>query len=155
VRVLQVDSGREWRGGQNQVRLLCRELRQDPGIEQILATRLDGELARRAGAEGVTVHPTAWEIGFDPRAWWHLRRTIAAFKPDVIHAHDAHALNLAATVAGERYGDKPALRFKQGDDWAETSYAAASARPVRQVSRAPATASRARRGGSPMLAVLT
>jgi len=102
VRVLQVDSGREWRGGQNQVRLLCRELRQDPGIEQILATRLDGELARRAGAEGVTVHPTAWEIGFDPRAWWHLRRTIAAFKPDVIHAHDAHALNLAATVAGER-----------------------------------------------------
>src|SRR4051794_5059175 len=31
-----------------------------------------------------------------------------------------------ATGAGEGYGDKPALRFKQGDDWAETSYAEAS-----------------------------
>ena len=29
MRVLQVDSGREWRGGQNQVRLLCRELARD------------------------------------------------------------------------------------------------------------------------------
>src|SRR3954447_11454726 len=27
------------------------------------------------------------------------------------------------TVAGERYGDKAAIRHKQGDDWAETSYA--------------------------------
>src|SRR3954452_5870887 len=31
-----------------------------------------------------------------------------------------------ATVAGESYGDKPALRFKQGDEWAETSYADAA-----------------------------
>lgn len=95
-----MDSGREWRGGQNQVRLLCRELARDPAIEQVLATRRDSELARRAAAEGVTVLDTAWEIGLDPRAWWHLRRTIAAFQPDVIHVHDSHALTLAATVAG-------------------------------------------------------
>jgi glycosyltransferase involved in cell wall biosynthesis len=31
--------------------------------------------------------------------WWHLRRTIAAFQPDVIHAHDSHALTLATTVS--------------------------------------------------------
>src|SRR3954451_14750973 len=31
-----------------------------------------------------------------------------------------------ATVAGESYGDKTALRFKQGDEWAETSYADAA-----------------------------
>ena len=99
MRVLQVASGREWRGGQNQVRLLCRELGGDGDIEQILATRRDGELARRAAADGTTVQGTAWEIGLDPRAWWHLRRTIAAFNPDVIHAHDSHALTLAATVA--------------------------------------------------------
>src|SRR5205823_14911127 len=30
-----------------------------------------------------------------------------------------------ATVAGERYGDKPAVRFKRGDGWAETSFAEA------------------------------
>src|SRR3954465_11621403 len=28
-----------------------------------------------------------------------------------------------ATAAGERFGDKPAVRHKKGDDWAETSYA--------------------------------
>src|SRR5436190_1146214 len=28
-----------------------------------------------------------------------------------------------ATAAGERFGDQPAVRHKQGEDWAETSYA--------------------------------
>ena len=99
MRVLQVDSGREWRGGQNQVRLLCRELARDARVEQILITKQDSELARRAAADGVTVLGTAWEIGLDPRAWWHLRRTISSFQPDIIHVHDSHALTLAATVA--------------------------------------------------------
>jgi len=99
MRVLQVDSGREWRGGQHQVWLLCRELGRDPGIEQILVTRTGGELARRAAADGINVQGTAWEIALDPRAWWHLRRTIAAFQPDIIHVHDSHALTLTATVA--------------------------------------------------------
>jgi glycosyltransferase involved in cell wall biosynthesis len=98
VRVLQVDSGREWRGGQNQVRLLCRELAGHADVEQVLATRRDSELARRAAADGITVQATTWEMGLDPRAWWHLWRTIGAFNPDVIHAHDSHALTLAATV---------------------------------------------------------
>lgn len=99
MRVLQVDSGREWRGGQHQVWLLCRELARQSGVEQLLVTRQDGELARRAAADGVGVQGTAWEIGLDPRAWWHLRRAIASFQPDIIHVHDSHALTLAATVA--------------------------------------------------------
>ena len=102
MRVLQVDSGREWRGGQNQVRLLCREFRDAGAIEQVLLSRRTGELARRAAAEGTTVHGTAWEMGLDPRAWWQLRRTISAYQPDIIHAHDSHALALAATLARSR-----------------------------------------------------
>lgn len=102
MRVLQVDSGREWRGGQNQVRLLCRELLREPDVQHLLVTRRDGELARRAAAAGSTVQGTAWEIALDPRVWWHLRRTIAAFQPDVIHAHDSHALLLTASVAAGR-----------------------------------------------------
>lgn len=99
MRVLQVDSGREWRGGQNQVRLLCRELLKTGEVEQVLVTRQDGELARRAAADGVTVKGAAWDIGLDPRAWWHLRRTIAGFQPDIIHVHESHGLTLAATLA--------------------------------------------------------
>src|SRR6266576_1834450 len=102
MRVLQVDSGRDWRGGQNQVWLLCRELDREAGIEQALVTKQGGALAERAAAAGTKVHGTAWGIGLDPRAWWHLRRTIAAFHPDVIHVHDSHALTLAATVAHGR-----------------------------------------------------
>jgi len=99
MRVLQVDSGRRWRGGQHQVWLLCRALGREHGIEQVLVTRQDSELARRAAAAGITVHGTAWDMGLDPRAWWQLRRTIASFRPDVIHVHDSHALTLAATIA--------------------------------------------------------
>jgi glycosyltransferase involved in cell wall biosynthesis len=99
MRILQVDSGRAWRGGQNQVWLLCRELSREAGIEQALVTKQGSELARRAASSGVSVLGTAWEIGLDPRAWWHLRRTIATFQPDVIHVHDSHALTLGATVA--------------------------------------------------------
>lgn len=99
MRVLQVDSGRAWRGGQNQVRLLCRELSRETQIEQALVTKRGSELARHAAADGVSVLGTAWDIGLDPRAWWHLRRTVAAFQPDVIHVHDSHALTLVAAAA--------------------------------------------------------
>lgn len=99
MRVLQVDSGREWRGGQNQVWLLCRELGKGAEIEQVLVTKHDSKLARRATADGTTVRGVSWDIGLDPRAWWQLRRNISTFRPDVIHVHDSHALTLAATVA--------------------------------------------------------
>jgi L-malate glycosyltransferase len=102
MRVLQVDSGRTWRGGQHQVWLLCRELSREPEIEQALVTRQGSELARRAAASGVDVRAAAWDIGLDPRAWWQLRRTITALRPDVIHVHDSHALTLAASVAAGR-----------------------------------------------------
>ena len=96
MRVLQVDSGREWRGGQNQVRLLCRELAREPSVELRLVTRRDGELHRRAQQDGVHVREATWSIGLDPRAWFALVREIAAFRPDVVHVHDSHALQLAA-----------------------------------------------------------
>jgi glycosyltransferase involved in cell wall biosynthesis len=100
VRVLQVDSGREWRGGQNQVRLLCRELAADPDIAQVLVTKRGSELARRAAADGAAVTETPWGWGFDPRAWLRLNLAVIAFKPDIVHAHDAHALWLARHAAG-------------------------------------------------------
>ena len=81
------------------MRLLCRELSRAPEIEQALVTRRGSELAQRAAADGVSVLGTAWDIGLDPRAWLHLRRTVAAFQPDVIHVHDSHALTLVAAAA--------------------------------------------------------
>ena len=68
MRVLHVDSGRIWRGGQNQVRLLARELLRAPDVEQRLVTRRASELARRAAADGVPVAGTPWLLGPDPVA---------------------------------------------------------------------------------------
>ena len=100
LRVLQVDSGREWRGGQNQVRLLCRELAREPEVSQRLITRRRSELARRvqepgAGQPGVAVTEVGWSIGLDPRAYRRLGFYILTAQPDIIHAHDSHALLLS------------------------------------------------------------
>lgn len=112
MRVLHVDSGREYRGGQNQVRLLVRELGREPDVEQRLITRRDGTLARRVVAQGgVVVRDTPWGPALDPRALWRLYREIRGFAPALVHAHDSHALQLAAwarRLAGGRPGH-PAL----------------------------------------------
>ncbi|HEX4574594.1 MAG TPA: glycosyltransferase, partial [Gemmatimonadales bacterium] len=112
MRVLQVDAGREYRGGQNQVRLLVRELAREPNLEQRLVTRRDGELAHRVAAQrGVLVRDTPWGPALDPRALWRLYRELRAFAPALIHAHDSHALQLASwarRLAGGRPGH-PAL----------------------------------------------
>ena len=93
MRVLHVDAGREWRGGQNQVRLLLRELAQERAIDARLVSNRNGELARRL-APTVPIIGVAWSIGLDPRAWWTIRSALRAFRPDLVHVHDSHALAL-------------------------------------------------------------
>lgn len=100
MRVLQIDSGREWRGGQNQVRLLCRELTRTAGVEQLLVTKRGSELARRAAADGTSVLEIPWGWGLDPRAWFRIKRAAGDFRPDLLHAHDSHALWMARRAAG-------------------------------------------------------
>ncbi|HEY6809004.1 MAG TPA: glycosyltransferase, partial [Gemmatimonadales bacterium] len=116
VRILEVDAGREWRGGQNQVRLLCRELAGRPGVELRLITRRDGELARRAAAAGVFVHEVPWTFGIDPRAMVRTAALIRSFMPDVVHVHDSHAFSvvrfaLASVITKDRNSWLPYLRW--------------------------------------------
>jgi glycosyltransferase involved in cell wall biosynthesis len=91
--VLQVASGREWRGGERQVWLLTRELAR-LGVPQHLVTARDSVLARRARAAGITVSEVPWDIGLDPRALFSIIRQSRATDA-MLHAHDAHALRLA------------------------------------------------------------
>jgi glycosyltransferase involved in cell wall biosynthesis len=103
LRVLHVDSGRVYRGGQNQVRLLARELAREPDVQQHLVTRRGSELARRVAAAGLPVDEVPWTLGLDPRAWWRLLLLAREFRADVIHAHDGHALGIA--LAARRWLD--------------------------------------------------
>lgn len=95
MRVLHIDSGREYRGGQNQVRLLARELARQEGVEQRLLTRRGSELGRRAAADGIVVRDVPWTLGLDPRAGWRIVVEALAWPPDIIHAHNNHAVSLA------------------------------------------------------------
>jgi L-malate glycosyltransferase len=119
MRVLHVDAGREYRGGQNQVRLLVRELGREPDLDQRLITRRDGELARRvAGQGGIPVQGTPWGPALDPRALWRLYRELCAFAPALVHAHDSHALQLvtwARRLAGGGPAQPPLVATRRVD----------------------------------------
>ena len=98
-RVVHLASGREWRGGQNQVLLLTRALAARRGeVDQVVVTGRGTLLAARLVASGVPVREVGWRIGLSPAA---LAGAIgeAARGPTLFHAHDAHALTLAGVAA--------------------------------------------------------
>jgi len=111
---LHIDTARTWRGGQNQVVLTVNGLR-SIGHRTALVAHPDGELRRRA-AEGLDLIPIAPRTEMDLSAAWRLSRVIRGLAPDIIHAHDAHGVAMAALALGmgaasvERTGGRaPAL----------------------------------------------
>jgi glycosyltransferase involved in cell wall biosynthesis len=91
---LHIDTARTWRGGQNQVLLTVNGLR-SIGHRAALVAHPDGELRRRA-AEGLDLIPIAPRTELDLSAAWRLSRVIRRLAPDIIHAHDAHGVAMAA-----------------------------------------------------------
>jgi glycosyltransferase involved in cell wall biosynthesis len=97
-RVVHLASGREWRGGQRQVWLLARALAR-LGLAQVVVTGTASELATRLARDGIRVRAVPWSAGLDPRALPGLVSELRA-GPSLVHAHDAHAVTLAALGAG-------------------------------------------------------
>ena len=91
---LHVDTARTWRGGQNQVLVTVLGLRA-AGHRAMLVAHPDGELRARA-AEGLELLPLAPRTEMDLSAAWRLSRAIKQLRPDVVHAHDPHAVAMAA-----------------------------------------------------------
>jgi glycosyltransferase involved in cell wall biosynthesis len=91
---LHIDTARTWRGGQNQVLLTVLGLRAR-GHRTVLVAHPEGELARRAseGHDLVRLAP-AHEVDF--AAGFRLARVIRDLSPDLIHAHDPHAVSMAS-----------------------------------------------------------
>jgi glycosyltransferase involved in cell wall biosynthesis len=61
----------------------------------MLVAHPDGELRRRA-AEGLELLPFAPRTEMDLSAAWRLSRAIKVLRPDIVHAHDPHAVAMAA-----------------------------------------------------------
>ena len=99
MRVLHVDTGREWRGGQRQVHLLAAGLRAR-GDEPLVVVTPRSALHLQLRSAGIAVVAIPMRSQLDVLAVRRLRRLIATWKPAIVHAHDArgHALAMSALV---------------------------------------------------------
>jgi L-malate glycosyltransferase len=99
LRVLHIDTGREWRGGQRQVYLLARAQREQ-GDEPLVVAFPDAPLIRRLRASGLAASAVRSRGEWDLAAARRLRVIIRKWSADLVHAHDAraHAIALAALV---------------------------------------------------------
>jgi glycosyltransferase involved in cell wall biosynthesis len=95
ARVLHVDTEHGWRGGERQVLWLARGLAA-LGHDNVIASRPGEPLARRALAAGIETIASAPIFEADPVAAWALRRAIRRHRIEIVHAHTAHAVALAA-----------------------------------------------------------
>ncbi|HXK09785.1 MAG TPA: glycosyltransferase [Vicinamibacteria bacterium] len=91
MRVVHVDSAREWRGSQCQV-LLAAQGMAARGHSVTLACQAGGRLEARARAAGLAVRPLAFGGDLAPGAILGLARLLRAESPHVVHAHDPHAI---------------------------------------------------------------
>ena len=105
---LHIDTARTWRGGQNQVLLTVLGLRA-LGHRSMLVAHAAGELRQRS-KEGLDLVPLAPKTEMDLSAAWRLSRLVKQLRPDVIHAHDPHAVAMAAlALSMSTQLDKPPL----------------------------------------------
>ena len=99
LRVLHLDSGREWRGGQRQVYLLARGQREQ-GHEPLVIAAPDSPLIRRLRSAGIAAAAVRMRGDWDLAAARRVRAVLRTWNADLIHAHDAraHAIALAALI---------------------------------------------------------
>ncbi|PLX65741.1 MAG: hypothetical protein C0602_13500 [Denitrovibrio sp.] len=91
MKILHIDTGREWRGGQRQV-LFLHEGLLSSGIESIIVCNEKGELCKK-GLPGLI--PVSFKGETDLSFLSELKAIIKHEKPDVVHTHDAHSLTPA------------------------------------------------------------
>ena len=99
LRILHLDSGASWRGGQRQVLLLALGLRES-GHEQFLIGAPGSPLVEKARAAGLAVAAIPMAADWDVRAARRIRARMRAWGVDLVHAHDArsHALAMIALL---------------------------------------------------------
>ena len=89
-RILHVDAGRSWRGGQRQVFLLATGLR-DLGYRTLVVAPTGSPLIKRAERAGLPTYRLTLRSEWDLRSARELRAVASEWKADIVHAHDARA----------------------------------------------------------------
>ncbi|UOD33905.1 glycosyltransferase family 4 protein [Deferribacteraceae bacterium V6Fe1] len=88
VKILHVDTGKEWRGGQRQALLLHKGLLEN-GFESYLVANSKGELINKFDKN---ILPFDFKGEVNPLSILNLTKIINKIKPDIVHSHDAHSL---------------------------------------------------------------
>lgn len=129
MRILHLDLGREWRGGQQQVLHLTEGLTRR-GHTSVVASPKESPLDVRLDTLDLPRHPLPVRAPRLPRSSLSVRRLLQAERWDVVHAHTAHAHTVAAAAlhlirpprprffvsrrVDFRPGDSPVDRLKYG-----------------------------------------
>jgi glycosyltransferase involved in cell wall biosynthesis len=92
--IIHVDTGMELRGGQRQLLLLARRLR-ERGHEQLIVCPEGSRLAARAQQENFPV--AGWLGSYSRLA--QFQRRVESRPPDIVHAHDGRGQTLAWMVS--------------------------------------------------------
>ena len=93
-RILHVDAGRSWRGGQRQVFLLATGLR-DLGYRTLVVAPTGSPLIKRAERAGLPTYRLTLRGEWDIRSARELRAVAKEWGADVVHAHDARSHSIA------------------------------------------------------------
>lgn len=101
MRIAHVDTGREWRGGQAQVSLLLEGLSERG--HQVLLAAPDAALSQRARERGIEWLELKTGGDLDLGAGGRLARRLAAWQPELLHAHTARAHTVSRS-AGRTLG---------------------------------------------------
>src|SRR3982751_2237894 len=89
-RVLHVDSGRSWRGGQRQVFLLATGLR-DLGYRTLVIAPTGSPLIRHSEQAGLPTYRLTLRGEWDIRSARELRAVAREWGASIVHAHDARS----------------------------------------------------------------
>lgn len=109
MRVIHIDTGKEWRGGQSQVLMLAEGTRQR-GHDVVLAARKGGALAERAAQVQLRCHEVTFRFEIDPGSALSVSRLAATNgTPSLYHAHTPHALGLA--ILAQKLGPSHPIVF--------------------------------------------
>jgi len=114
LRVLHLDDGRSWRGGQHQVWLLMNELALR-GVEQCLAVQTGSPLAKRSGELPVRVEEFCFRGELDPFSPARIARLSMKFGSNILHAHTSHTHGLMLRCRDRLPDSTPLLSTRRVD----------------------------------------
>lgn len=95
IKVLHLDGGKGWRGGQRQVHFLVSEQQTQKHIQAYVACPPGSPLFNQLSQQHIPVYGVHFRNSLDLIAVWSLHRLITRLQIDLVHCHCAHSHAIA------------------------------------------------------------